>query len=167
MTISIYSNVKQTESKDFTTIPEFISDIKEGKWQDQVLHIRTIQDKEIRRAEKTKLPNVTISGIFGKRIDSDCKSHSGFIAIDLDDLNNEVEATRVLLESDPYVYSIFTSVSGTGLCVLFKINPEKHRDSFEGIADYLIKKYQLLVDSSGVNESRTRFEFPPALRTSR
>ena len=157
MNISVYANVKQTESKDFTNINEFLSDIKEGRWQDSVLKIRTIQDKEIRRAEKTKLPNVTLSGIFGKRIDTDCKSHSGFIGIDLDDLNNEVESTRVLLEQDPYIFSIFSSVSGNGLCVIFKINPEKHRESFEGIADYLIKKYQLLADSTGINESRTRF----------
>lgn len=157
MNISIYTNVKQTESKDFTNINEFLSDIKEGRWQDSVLKIRTIQDKEIRRAEKIKLPNVTLSGIFGKRIDTDCKSHSGFIGIDLDDLNNEVESTRVLLEQDPYIFSIFSSVSGNGLCVIFKINPEKHRESFDGIADYLIKKYQLLADSTGINESRTRF----------
>lgn len=157
MNISIYKNVKQTVSNEFTTIPEFLSDIKEGKWQDIVLNIRTIQDKEIRRVEKTKLPNVTISGVFGKRLDTDCKSASGFIAVDLDNLGGEVESTRVLLESDPYVYSIFTSVSGSGLCVLFKIDPEQHRRSFEGIADYLIKKYQLLADSSGVNESRARF----------
>jgi len=157
MNISIYSNVKQTESKEFTTILEFLSDIKEGKWQDAVLKIRTIQDKEIRRAEKTKLPNVTISGVFGKRIDTDCKVHSGLIAIDLDDLNSEVESTRVLLEQDPYIFSLFASCSGNGLCVIFKINPEKHRDSFEAIADYFIRKYQLLIDSTGINESRARF----------
>ena len=156
-TISIYKNVKQTETTDTVLLSIFLDAVQSGKWQDQVLRIRTIQDKDLRRAAKVDLPNVTISGIFGKRVDSDCKAHSGFIAIDLDDLGNEVEGTRELLKTDPYVYSAFTSVSGTGLCLLVKIDPENHLRAFEGIADYLIKKYQLIVDPTGVNPSRTRF----------
>lgn len=156
-TISIYKNVKQTETTDTVLLSIFLDAVQSGKWQDAVLRIRTIQDKDLRRAEKVNLPNVTISGVFGKRIDSDCKLHSGFIAIDLDDLGNEVEGTRELLKTDPYVYSAFTSVSGTGLCLLVKIDPENHRRAFEGIADYLIKKYQIIVDPTGVNPSRTRF----------
>lgn len=155
--ISIYKNVKNTESTETILLSIFLDAVQSGKWQDQVLKIRTIPDKELRRAAKINLPNVTISGIFGKRVDNDCKVHSGFIAIDLDDLGNEVESTRELLKTDPYIYSCFTSVSGTGLCLLFKIDPEKHREAFEGIADYLIKKYQIIVDPTGVNPSRTRF----------
>lgn len=155
--ISIYSNVKQTETTETILLAAFLDAVQNGKWQDKVLKIRTITDKEQRRAAKTALPNVTVSGIFGKRIDNDCKLHSGFIAIDLDDLGNEVESTRELLRHDPYIYAGFTSVSGTGLCLLLKIDPDKHREAFEGIADYLIKKYQLIVDPTGVNQSRTRF----------
>ena len=155
--ISIYSNVKQTETTDTILLSSFLEAIQSGKWQDKVLKIRTITDKDLRRAEKINLPNVTVSGIFGKRVDNDCKLHSGFIAIDIDDLGNEVEGTRELLKHDPYIYSAFTSVSGTGLCLLIKIDPEKHREAFEGIADYLIKKYQIIIDPTGVNPSRTRF----------
>lgn len=155
--ISIYKNVQDTTSTNTITLISFLTDIQAGKWQDAVLKIRTIDDKDMRKVEKTKLPSVTISGIFGKRTDNDCKLHSGFIAIDLDNLNNEVESTRELLRHDPYIYSGFTSVSGTGLCLLFKIDSDKHRDAFEGIADYLIKKYQLIVDPTGVNQSRLRF----------
>lgn len=156
-TISIYRNVKHTETTDTVLLNIFLDAVQSGKWQDAVLKIRTIEDKELRRAEKTKLPNVTISGIFGKRIDSDCKQHSGFIAIDLDSLGKEVESTRELLKKDPYVYSAFTSVSGNGLCVLVKIDPEKHREAFDGIADYLVKQYQIVCDPTGINPSRTRF----------
>lgn len=155
--ISIYKNVKHIESSETIGLSSFLENIQSGKWQDQVLKIRTITDKELRRAEKTNLPNVTISGIFGKRTDKDCKLHSGFIAIDIDDLGNEVESTRELLRVDPYVYAGFTSVSGTGLCLLFKIDTDKHREAFDGLADYLIKKYQIVVDPTGVNPSRTRF----------
>lgn len=155
--ISIYKNVQDTSSTNTVTLTSFLSDVQSGKWQDSVLKIRTITDIDQRKAEKTKLPSVTISGIFGKRVDNDCKLHSGFIAIDLDNLGNEVEGTRELLKADPYIYSGFTSVSGTGLCLLFKIDSDKHREAFEGIADYLIKKYQIIVDPTGVNPSRLRF----------
>lgn len=162
--ISIYKSVKDTTSSETILLNIFLEAVQSGKWQDQVLKIRTIEDKELRRAAKTSLPNVTISGVFSKRADSDCKIHSGFIAIDLDDLLNEVESTRELLKRDPYIYSIFTSVSGTGLCLLFKIDAEKHREAFEGIADYLIKTYQLIIDPTGVNPSRARFvSFDPDL----
>ena len=156
-TISIYKNVKQTETTDTVLLSIFLDAIQSGKWQDSVLKIRTIQDKDLRRAAKIDMPNVTISGVFGKRIDSDCKVHSGFIAIDLDNLGNEVESTRELLKHDPYIYSGFTSVSGTGLCLLFKIDGDKHREAFEGIADYLIKKYQVVIDPSGKDVSRPRY----------
>lgn len=155
--ISIYKNVRNTESKETIVLIDFITGIKTGRWQDKVLKIRTIADKELKRAAKSDLPNVTISGIFGKRTDNDCKLHSGFIAIDIDGLGTEVESTRELLSRDPYIYCVFTSVSGYGLCALFKIDSEKHRESFEGIAEYLIKKYQIVIDPTGVNISRPRY----------
>lgn len=156
-TISIYPNVKDTKSTKTVLLNIFLDAIQSGKWQDQVFKIRTIEDIELRRAEKAKLPNVTISGVFSERTDKGCISHSGFIAIDLDDLGNEVESTRELLKTDPYVYSCFTSVSGKGLCVLIKIDGERHRDAFDAISDYLVKQYQIVCDPTGINPSRTRF----------
>jgi len=162
--ISIYKNVKEVTSTETVLLSIFLDAIQSGKWQDQVLKIRTITDKDLRSSEKIKLPNVTISGVFGKRVDADCKQHSGFIAIDIDNLGTEVESTRELLKTDPYIYSIFTSVSGTGLCAIVKIDPEKHREAFEGIANYLLIKYQVTADPTGVNPSRTRFvSFDPDL----
>lgn len=163
-TISIYKNVKTIESSETVLLSIFLDAVQSGKWQDIVLRIRTIEDVELRRAEKIKLPNVTISGIFGKRVDNDLKNHSGFIAIDIDDLDKEVESTRELLRTDPYVYSCFTSVSGKGLCTLIKIDGERHRDAFDAIADYLVKQYQIVCDPTGINPSRARFvSFDPDL----
>lgn len=155
--ISFYKNVKQIESKDTLPFDLFLEAIRSGKWQDDVFKVRLIQDKDQRRAAKALMPNVTISGQFGKREDKDCKLHSGYIGIDIDDLGNEVEATKQLLSQDPYVSACFVSIGGLGLCTVIKIDPEKHREAFEGIADYLIKKYQLIVDPTGINPSRTRF----------
>ena len=48
--------------------------------------------------------------------------------------------------------------------MIFKIDPDKHKEAFEGIADYLIKQYQLIIDPSGKDVSRPRYvSFDPEL----
>jgi len=155
--ISFYKNVKQTESQDAIDIELLLDGIQSGKWQDEVLKIRNMKDEAQRRAAKALLPNVTLSGLFGKRQDNDCKIPSDLIGIDLDGLGKEVEAVKALLSQDPYVFACFVSAGGKGLCPIFKIDPEKHREAFEGIANYLLTNYQLVVDPTGINPSRTRF----------
>ena len=163
--ISIYDHIHQNSSTKTTPIDIFLHDIKEGKWQDQVLQIRTIKDHDQRQNSKKKMPYVTISGWFSKdRKIAELTRHTGFIGMDIDDIPQELEGIRVLLSSDPYVYSIFTSISGTGLCVIFKIDGERHSDAYDGIADYLIRNYQIIVDPSGRDVSRARFvSFDPDL----
>src|SRR5690606_10422885 len=46
---------------------------------------------------------------------------------------------------------------GKGLCILFKIDPDRHLDAFNAIAKYLYDTYQLIVDQSCKNVSRLRF----------
>lgn len=163
--ISIYKNIYQNQSKEIIPLDIFLENIKAGKWQDQVLNIRTIKDHAERKAAKEKMPYVTLSGMFSKeRKAGELSVHSGFIGMDIDNIANELEGLRTMLSGDPFIYSCFTSVSGTGLCVIFKIDPEKHLDAFNGIADYLIKKYQIVIDPSGKDVSRPRYvSFDPYL----
>jgi predicted P-loop ATPase len=157
-TISIYKNIHDVKSRDTISILIFLDAIQTGKWQDQVLKIRTIKEHDLRQAAKKNLPYVTISGIFAEsRSVQGLSAHSGFISMDLDNLGTELEGVRSLLSKDPYVFSCFTSVSGTGLCVLFKIDPEKHREAFDSIASYLVTQYQIIVDPSGKDVSRPRY----------
>lgn len=155
--ISIYPRISVINSTDTTPIDLFLDNIKSGKWQDLVLPIRAIKDKEQRQAKKKQVPYVTISGIFPERKDSGCKQHSGFLGVDIDDVGSEVESVRAILNADPYCYSIFTSISGTGLCMLVRIDGEKHREAFAGIAEYMISKYQIVIDPTSVNPSRPRY----------
>lgn len=157
-TISIFKNITHTTGGKLIAIDQFLTDISEGKWQDLVLPIRTITDHDERQEAKKKLPYVTVSGIFAeKRSVNGLSKHSGFISMDLDGLGTELHGVKTLLASDPYVYAAFVSASGTGLCVLFKIDGEKHRDAFDGIAHYLINQYQIVVDPSGKDVSRPRY----------
>lgn len=154
--ISLYKHIKDTKGSE-VDLNNFLDDIREGVWQDLVLPIRALKTKEERKPLKDKLPNVTISGVFNERKDGSIKQHSNYIAIDIDDLHKDINTVKAILSKDPYVYACFVSVSGTGLCVIFSIDGARHRDAFEAIADYLYKTYQLIVDRSGINESRARY----------
>ena len=118
--ISLYAGVTQTTGQDID-IQLFLDDIHSGRWQDIVLPIRAERSKDARAALKRQLPAVTISGVFAERKDGSLTTHSGYIAIDLDDLYDQVEPVKHRLANDPFIAAAFASVSGNGLCVLFKI----------------------------------------------
>lgn len=156
--ISFYKHTGDIKNDVETSIDDFLSDILTGKYQDLVLAIRVEKDKDKRSSLKKKtLPCVTISGSFSARNDASLRAHSGFLAIDLDNLNEQVQAVKAILTQDPYVYAAFDSVSGQGLCLLVKIEGERHLDAFEAFSAYLYNNYQVIVDPSGKNISRLRY----------
>ncbi len=120
------------------------------------MQVRATPDKEERDKKKKSAPLVTVSGSFSARKDDAIRAHSGFIAIDIDNIDNP-EDTKKLVQGDSYVYAAFTSISGHGLCLIMKIDGTRHLDAFNGIASYLYHTYQLIVDQSGKNVSRARF----------
>ncbi len=130
--------------------------VRTGKWQDIVLQVRATPDKDQRDKKKKSAPLVTVSGQFTDRKDEALTAHSGFIAIDIDNIDNP-EETKKLIQADSYVYAAFTSISGHGLCLIVRIDGTRHLDAFNGIASYLYHTYQLIVDQSGKNVSRARF----------
>lgn len=156
--ISIYKRGSDTKSQELIPIDIFLDRIKEGFWQDIVLPIRAKENDPIaQESAKKKAPNVTLSGRFRERKDSEIEEHSGYIGIDIDSLHGEADHYKSLLGCDPYIYAIFISIRGNGLCCLFKIDGKKHRNAFEGIGEYLFEKYQIVIDPTSINVSRARF----------
>jgi len=134
---------------------EYLNQIKDGYYQDEVLSYRT------GKIEKGKLRGVTPSGVFSYRSEKNLEKHSGFIAIDIDSkdqLRTDFDVLRKELESDPYSYAIHDSVSGKGGTVVFvKINPEKHFDSFIALEKYYFDNYKVIIDKSGKDVCRFRY----------
>jgi predicted P-loop ATPase len=156
--LSIYLSTKNIDSKDTIPMDIFLDGVKNGVWRKEVSECQSMSDRALRREYKSnKTPCVTLAGTFKTRRDSDLEKHSGYIGMDIDDLAAETQKTKMLLSHDPYVYAVFKSISGNGLCVIFRIDAEKHRDAFAGLAFYLLEKYKLVADSSCVNPSRARF----------
>jgi predicted P-loop ATPase len=155
MQISYYKNIKDDQDVDIE-INSFLEGIRSGRWQDIVLQCRAAPNKEIRDLLKKTAPLVTISGSFAARKDDALRTHSGFIAMDIDNVEN-IEETRKQLSADPYTYACFISISGNGLCVIYRIDGSRHLDAFNGIASYLYNSYQLIIDQSCKNLARARF----------
>ena len=155
---SIYKNIYDNQSINTLSYNTFLDFIKNGKWEDDVHKVRIIKDPAERKKQKEKMPYVTISGYFAQeRKASLITAHTGFLAMDIDNIPSELDGTKTMLSADAYVNAIFTSVSGTGLCVIFKIDKDKHKEAFESISDYLLKTYQIIVDPSCKDVSRPRY----------
>ena len=154
MRVTIFQDIYKKNKSDAHVIQlsTALKRIKEGNSQTVIEAIRD-GSKDF----KKKLPVVLFSGEFKARNDEALEKHSQFIVLDFDHIN--VEASKAVLSTDPYVYSCWVSPSGDGLKALVKItNPERHRDHFRALRTYFEKQYTLEVDESGINESRACFE---------
>ena len=158
--VSFYLRADDTTSQQQISLVEALEGIKTGRWQDGVLDVRerlkTAETKADRSAIKKQVPNFTVSGTFGNRKDDSLIKHSGYIAIDLDYVD-ELPAVRQKLQTDRYVYAMFASISGKGLCVIMRIDGSQHKDEFARISAYFQDVYNLEVDQSAKNVSRTRY----------
>lgn len=154
--LSYYTHITQQKSTKMIAYDLFLEGIQNGRWQDYVLPIRAIADADERRAKKQKAPCVTVSGTFDERTDKGITQHSGYIVVDIDDLT-DVNETKSILCADKYVAAAFTSISGRGLCAIFKINPARHREAFQGLSEYLFTNYDIICDPTSINVSRVRF----------
>lgn len=143
--VSIFGKIKNIYNPINIDLLECLEFIRDGKWEDIVTECRLIKDKAERDDFKDRMERITFSGKFSRRNNDGLEEHSGIIYIDLDDVEDIIE-TKKRLSKDRYVLSVVMSVSGTGLGVMFKINPTKHRDSFFGISKYLKEEYGLIPD---------------------
>lgn len=158
ITISRFANIKDITNPKDVELQMFLDYIKEGFWQDLILPLRTIKDKKQLQDAKLKLPYVTISGRFSKRVNDGLIKHSTILAIDLDEKDNPgILDKRDHLYNDKYIHSAFVTSSGRGLCLLLKIDPAKHLEAFMGAEEYFFREYDIIVDTGCKDVSRPRY----------
>jgi len=153
--MSYYDN-KFSKTKKEIDIDNYIGFIQHGTNQDLVLKARAVKQKG-NEEEYKKLKNtskcVTGSAILneGAKTDNNIKSMNGLIVIDIDDQINED------VKNDDYTYIYHKSFGGDGLCIFVRINPDKFEDSFNGLADYYHKNYNITIDQACKNRNRLRY----------
>jgi predicted P-loop ATPase len=163
MKTTLFGRITQTKNGSNQLLDDILNGIQNGKWQDLCLKIATEKDKEKRQELKKTVPYFTPSGIFDNRRNDGLIEHSGFIAIDIDDIDN-IEAVERILRVDDYTYALFRSISGNGLCVLVKIDKAKHRDAFDALQVYYFDLLKLPIDNACKDVARARFvSYDPSL----
>lgn len=152
--ISLFEKVqvKDAVPKQNLSDAEFFDGVKNGRWQDEVLDVRT------GKREKKTVTGLTPSGVFKVRNASSLLEHSGMICIDIDAKDQICDVNIDDLKQDSYVYAIHDSISGNGgSAVYFKIDGNKHLEAFLGLEEYLFVNYSIVVDKSCKDVSRLRF----------
>jgi len=152
------SYYKDQFAKDKTEIDieNYIGFVQHGANQDIVLKARAVKQKgDLEKYKKIKNSSIAVTGSAimndGAKTANNIKSLNGLIVIDVDNNINED------LKNDEYTYIYHKSFGGDGLCVFVRINPDKFEDSFDGLADYYHKKYNVTIDQSCKNRNRLRY----------
>jgi hypothetical protein len=137
---SIFDRAYKTEDSTIMGIDDLFKLISSDKYKNDILEIRSCDDKN--KANDLKflnLPIVCWNGIFTKKRFGFLTEYSSYIAIDLDNFENEADIakSRENLMKKPYVKAIFITPSGKGLKAIIQhnnINPDDHRELFRVIA---------------------------------
>ena len=135
--VTIFKNIRETETPFFKDVTYILNRIKDGKSKELVKNIRGEKNKNIRNELKKELPAVCFSGQFNKRADSSIVEHSGLICLDFDgyEKKKDLLEDKENFQKNKFVFSVFVSPSGNGLKVLVKIpsEPENHTKYFNAL----------------------------------
>lgn len=157
--VTIFKNIKDTDTPFFRDITAILSRIREGTSKELVKRIRSEKNKSERNELKKELPAICFSGTFTKRSDSALVEHSGLICLDFDGYAKQKELLqdKEALSRSKYVYSAFISPSGNGLKVLVRIpaDPENHINYFNSLEKHFSNPY---FDRTSRNVSRVCYE---------
>lgn len=158
--ISYFPNVFSKEKEKDIYLLQLVEEVKSEQYKYQIEKIRKVIDKDEKNKLKTKLPAVSISAIMksGHKV-SDIVEHTGLIQVDIDELKeNEIGEYTEKLKRDQFTFILFKSPSGRPkLIVKIPKDLHNHKPYFEGLSEYYLREYNLIVDQSCKDPSRLMF----------
>ena len=118
-TITIFKNIKETETPFHREVGVVLNRIKNGAQKDLIKRIRLEKNKTERNELKKMLPAICFSGKFTKRTDQSLIDHSGFICLDFDDYEKKKELLqdKENLTKDKYIFSVFIILHRNPKCL--------------------------------------------------
>ena len=150
------ANVNPLKSITLSNVYDAIT----GDWYKAVTSdLRALKDKKSRDAYKiNKLDYVTFSGEFRTRSAKGLIKHSGLFCIDLDDLDDSEKIKSKVIDLLPPSL-IFTSPSGKGLKVIYKINinDAEHIKYYHAFEVFFKEQLNLVIDDKCKDVPRACF----------
>ncbi len=154
--ISLFPKCKEPGHFKYISIDDYHKGIQNGQWKNVAKRVRAELDPKKRRELKESIvPAVTISAKCNYHSEEGVQLHSGLICVDSKN-DIDIAATLIKLKKDPYVFACNRSISGTGLAIEFRIDPERHAEAYRGLENYLLFSYGLEIDNTP-DISRYRF----------
>ena len=145
--IDFYTSKSNTLPAKRMSLDYALRQIQEGEYREYADKVRNARTREEMDRAKFDAPGFSFSGIFERRGKERLIRHSGIMAIDIDHLDGDVFSEKERLMKNPYVYSVFLSISGKGLKVLVKVP-----DSLDAESHKLY--YKAIAEDFGVDEDR-------------
>ena len=164
--VSLFKNCRSTVPVEDIEFLDVLHRIKGGYWQDEFFSYRSVLKKYGPMAQETKVAKEKLScfipsGRFaGGRKRSNLAEHSSILNIDIDAKHNvgiDLPEFKDTLFGDKHVYAGHLSVSGMGVSLYVKINPEKHVESFLAMEKYFAEEFKIIIDPACKDVTRLRF----------
>ena len=115
-------------------------------------------EEEASRFKRTHFDYVTFSGTFHTRKCSELIGYSGYMVIDVDDVDPVEVKTKLLSQKYFDIALMFTSPSGNGVkVVVASTTPEEHKRVFRMYQRCFDKQLGVVVDNSGSDIARACF----------
>ena len=137
--IDFYTSKSNTLPAKRMSLDYALRQIQEGEYREYADKVRNARTGEEMDRAKFDAPGFSFSGIFERRGKERLIRHSGIMAIDIDHLDGDVFSEKERLMKNPYVYSVFLSISGKGLKVLVNVpeslDAESHKLYYRAIAE--------------------------------
>lgn len=160
--VSLFNNYYDTKPICTVSLWQFLLTLC---YKDEVQRYRKCRNVAERKGIKNTLPCVTVSGEFDTRSKKRLKHlHCGYICIDIDGKQNKEIVGRDWFTIKKKLANLFDSlayagmsISGNGLCLIFKIAyPEKHREHFNALVAEIRERTGLVADESCGDVARLR-----------
>lgn len=136
--------------------------IKSNEYRPITEKLRGLESKaELDVCKASELDYVTFSGTFSKRSEKSLIQHSGYLSIDIDNIENpvDIDSIKDSLISLIEAALIFTSPSAKGLKIVFliDISQGEHQQYFTAFQNFFRQKFNIEIDVKCKDVSRACF----------
>ena len=160
------NGIKSVTPSAYLSLNDALNSFKNDTYKSKILEIHQATDNEpLKKSLKSNLDYFVFSATFHtKRKVDDINQYLPFLILDLDSVDNLISVKKQIC-SDEHTLFCFVSPSGNGLKVgVIKVNPKKHKESFEVARIHYEQTYKISVDKSGGDPTRACFvSYDPAL----